>query len=233
MTRATAVIDQSKLDDLLGRFVVDLGAAFHATTVVIGDRLGLYRALAEQGPSTAKQLAKKNGCAEPYIREWLRGQAAGGYVTHHPQGDCYSLTPEQAFALAAEDGLSLPGAFLVAAATAKDESKITEAFRTGVGVGWHEHDADLFPGTERFFRPGYDANLVSSWIPALDGVEETLRTGGRVADVGCGHRRIDHLVGAGVPGIDLRGFRLPRAVDPSRPQGRRSRRGSRSGDLRG
>lgn len=179
-------VDQTKLDALLGQFVADLGATFHAGNVVIGDRLGLYRALAEHQASSSAELAERTGTTERYVREWLRGQAAGGYVTYDPDTDRYSLTEEQAFALAAADGLSLPGAFQLAASAVKDEAKIAEAFRSGGGVGWHEHHPDLFSGTERFFRPNYNANLVSSWIPALDGVEKKLEAGASVADIGCG-----------------------------------------------
>jgi 2-polyprenyl-3-methyl-5-hydroxy-6-metoxy-1,4-benzoquinol methylase len=179
-------IDQTKLDALLGQFVADLGATLHAANVVIGDRLGLYRALAEHDTATSAELAEHTGTAERYVREWLRGQAAGGYVTYDPDTDRYSLTEEQTFALAAVDGLSLPGAFQLATAALKDEPKITAAFRTGVGVGWHEHHPDLYCGVERFFRPNYNANLVSAWIPALDGVEGRLAAGASVADIGCG-----------------------------------------------
>jgi len=181
-------IDQSKLDDFLGRFVGDLGAAFHSANVVIGDKLGLYRDLAAAGPSTSAALASRTGTTERYVREWLRGQAAGGYVTYDPSSERYLLTEEQAFALAQEDSPAfVPGAFQLAVAAVKDEARIAEAFRTGGGVGWHEHHADLYEGTERFFRPGYNANLIDSWLPALDGVVAKLEAGARVADVGCGH----------------------------------------------
>jgi SAM-dependent methyltransferase len=179
-------VDQARLDDLLGRFVADLGATFNAATIVIGDKLGLFRALAE-GPATPAELAQRTGTAERYVAEWLRGQAAGGYVSYDADTRTYHLTPEQAFAMAAPDGLSLPGAFQLAASTIRDDARITAAFRTGAGFPWHEHDADLFEGTERFFRPGYAANLVDAWLPALDGVVAKLERGARVADVGCGH----------------------------------------------
>ena len=180
-------INQERLDELLGRFVGDLGATGAAGNVVVGHRLGLYRALAE-GPATAEELARRTGTDPRYVAEWLRGQAAGGYVSCDPEAIRFSLTDEQAFALADPDGaLYLPGAFLLALGALRAESQITDAFRSGSGMGWHEHHEDVFSGCEMFFRPGYVANLTSSWIPALDGVADKLTVGGRVADVGCGH----------------------------------------------
>jgi ubiquinone/menaquinone biosynthesis C-methylase UbiE len=180
-------IDQDNLGELLGRFVSDLGATGAAGNVVVGHRLGLYRSLAE-GPATAEELARRTGTDPRYIAEWLRGQAAGGYVSCDPAAEQFSLTEEQAFALADPDGaLYLPGAFLLALGALRAESQITDAFRSGAGMGWHEHHQDVFTGCEMFFRPGYIANLTSAWIPALEGVEAKLAAGGRVADVGCGH----------------------------------------------
>lgn len=153
-------IDQDRLNEFLGQFVADLGATFHAANVVIGDKLGLYKELAASGPCSSEELAERTGTTERYVREWLRGQAAGGYVTYEPATERYHLSPEQAFALAQEDSPAfVPGAFQLATSAVKDEPKIAEAFRTGAGVGWHEHHSDLFQGTERFFRPGYNANL--------------------------------------------------------------------------
>ncbi|MEP6696330.1 MAG: methyltransferase domain-containing protein [Pseudonocardiales bacterium] len=179
-------LDHDKLMAFVGQFVGDLGATMAAGSVVVGDRLGLYRALAT-GPATAPELAERTSTNPRYVTEWLRGQAAGGYVSYDAAEDTYSLTEEQAFALTDPHGpLYLPGAFQFALGTLRAEPRVTEAFRTGAGIGWHEHDPDVFVGCERFFRPGYIANLTASWIPALDGVEEKLRAGGRVADVGCG-----------------------------------------------
>jgi ubiquinone/menaquinone biosynthesis C-methylase UbiE len=179
-------IDMDKLQEFLGRFVGDLGATFAAGTVVIGHRLGLYRALAAE-PATAEGLAERTDTSPRYITEWLRGQAAGGYVEYDPATGIYSMTEEQAFGLANPDGgVYIPGAFILALGTLKAESRIAEAFRTGEGMGWHEHDTDVFTGCEQFFRPGYTANLVPSWIPALDGVDAKLRAGASVADIGCG-----------------------------------------------
>jgi SAM-dependent methyltransferase len=181
-------IDHDKLMDLVHRAVGDLGAVVGAAMVVIGDRLGLYRALAEIGPASPADLAERTETSERYVREWLAANAAGGYVEYDPASGRYRLTPEQAAAFAVEDSPAfLPGAFQIMAGAARDEPSITEAFRTGAGVGWHEHNDDVFHGCERFFRPGYNANLTTEWIPALDGVEAKLRAGGRVADVGCGH----------------------------------------------
>ena len=181
-------IDEKTLNQHLQTAVTDFGATFHAPLVVIGDKLGLYEALADAGPLTSVGLAEETDTAERYIREWLRSQAAGGYVTYDPETDRYSLTEEQVALLADEDSPAfVPGAFQVATSSAKIEPQLTEAFRTGEGVGWHEHNAGLFHGTERFFRPNYAANLVDNWIPALDGMEATLEAGGRVADVGCGY----------------------------------------------
>jgi ubiquinone/menaquinone biosynthesis C-methylase UbiE len=179
-------IDQDKLMEFLGRFIGDLGATVSAGNVVIGHRLGLYAALAAQS-GTAEELASRTGTNPRYITEWLRGQAAGGYVQHDAATDTYSMTEEQAFALANPDGaVYAPGAFVLALGALKAEQRISEAFRSGVGMGWHEHDGDVFTGCEQFFRPGYIANLIPSWIPALDGVEDKLRDGANVADIGCG-----------------------------------------------
>ncbi len=179
-------VDEERLVEFLDRFVVDLGATMAAGNVVIGHRLGLYRALAE-GPATADELAERADCHPRYLTEWLRGQAAGGYVTYAPADGRYGLTEEQALALADPNGaFYAPGAFLLALGTLRAEPRITEAFRTGAGLGWHEHDEDVFVGCELFFRPRYLASLATSWIPALDGVEARLAAGARVADVGCG-----------------------------------------------
>ena len=179
-------VDQDKLSEFLGRFVGDLGATMAAGNIVIGHRLGLYRALAA-GPATPEELAARTETDPRYITEWLRGQAAGGYVTYQPETGSYGLSEEQAFALADPTGpVYAPGAFVLALGALRAESQITESFRTGAGMGWHEHHDDVFMGCELFFRPGYLANLVSSWIPALNGVQAKLQAGARVADVGCG-----------------------------------------------
>jgi SAM-dependent methyltransferase len=179
-------MDENKLNEFLGRFVGDLGATITAGSVVVGHRLGLYQALAT-APATAGELARRTECDPRYVAEWLRGQAAGGYVTFDPQGEVFSLTEEQAFVLANPDGaVYVPGAFVLALGSLQAVDRITDSFRTGAGMGWHEHDDEVFIGCEQFFRPGYLANLVPAWLPALDGVQDKLRAGAKVADVGCG-----------------------------------------------
>lgn len=200
-------INEDKLNQLLGRFLDDFGAVFHGAMVVIGDKLGLYKAMAEAGPLSSAELAGRTGTTERYVREWLAGQTAGGYVTYDPATERYSLTEEQAFVMADESSPAfLPGAFQLAVSAVKAEPRIAEAFRTGEGVGWHEHDPGLFRGTERFFRPGYAANLMSSWIPSLDGVQQKLERGARVADVGCGHGASTILMAEAFPKSTFIGF---------------------------
>ncbi|GIE50776.1 class I SAM-dependent methyltransferase [Actinoplanes nipponensis] len=190
-------INEDKLNEFIGRFVGDLGATVAAGNVVIGHRLGFYRALAA-GPLTPGELAARTGTDERYVTEWLRGQAAGGYVDR--DDDRYGLSEEQAFALADPDGpLYAPGAFLLALGALRAEPRITEAFRTGAGLSWGEQDADVFIGCEQFFRPGYIANLVPSWIPALPGTDAKLRAGARIADVGCGLGASSVLMAAAYP----------------------------------
>ena len=185
------------------KLVGDMGAAMHATLVVIGDKLGLYKAMANAGGLTPAELAAKTNTAQRYIREWLNANAASGYVRYDPATGRYELPPEQSFALTVMD---IPGAFHIISACFKDEPKITQAFRTGEGVGWHEHDANLFFGTERFFRPTYEANLLSTWIPALDGMEQKLKSGASVADVGCGHGASTLLMARAFPKSRFYGF---------------------------
>ena len=205
MSTTAQTIDEAKLDEFMGRFVGDLGAALSAALVVIGDRLGLYRAMADGSPVTSEELSERTGTDPRYVREWLSNQAAGGYVTY--SDGAFSLTPEQSLALAQEGSPAfVPGAFQLATSLVKDEEKITRAFETGDGVGWHEHHHDLFAGTERFFRPGYSANLISSWIPALDGVQDKLASGALVADVGCGHGVSTILMAEAFPRSEFVGF---------------------------
>ncbi|HYR40397.1 MAG TPA: class I SAM-dependent methyltransferase [Methylomirabilota bacterium] len=220
-------IDQAKLQALLGRAVVDIGANFHAALVVTGDKLGLFRALRELGPTTPADLAKRTGTHERYIREWLSAMAAGGYVTYESGTAQFSLSEEQALALLDAD---LPGAFVLAQATVKSEPRITEIFRSGEGMGWHEHDHRLFEGTERFFRPGYAVNLVPTWIPALEGVQAKLEKGGRVADIGCGHGSSTILMAKAFPASRFVGFDYHAAsIDSARQAAMREGVGDRIG----
>jgi 2-polyprenyl-3-methyl-5-hydroxy-6-metoxy-1,4-benzoquinol methylase len=211
-------INPDKLNEFLNRGVVDFGAVFHAAAVLIGDKLGLYKKLAELGPMSSTDLAKATGTAERYVREWLASQCAGGYVSYDSATGRYFLTEEQAFGLADENSPAfLPGAFQVALAAVKAEPKITEAFRTGAGVGWHEHDAGLFHGTERFFRPNYAANLVGSWIPAMDGVDALLKEGAKIADVGCGLGASTILMAQAYPNSTIIGFDFhPQSIELAR-----------------
>lgn len=202
-----AAIDEGKLQAFMGRAVGDLGAGFTAALVVIGDKLGLYKALAKEGPSTPAQLAAATGTVERYVREWLGNQAASGYVAYQPETGRYHLPPEQALAFAQEGSpVFLPGAFHIIAAAFAAEPRITERFRTGGGLEWGEHHPCLFEGTERFFRPGYAANLVSGWLPALHGVVDKLKKGGTVADVGCGLGASTILMAQAFPASRLFGF---------------------------
>ena len=166
----------------------EVGATLNTALVVMGDRLGLYRALAGAGGLAPVELARRTGVSERYVREWLNAQAAGGYVEYDPAAGTYTLPPEQALALTDEQSPAyLPGFFQIALGTVIDSPRVVESARSGEGVGWHEHNHDVFEGCERFFRPGYNANLISEWLPALDGVVEKLETGAKVADIGCGH----------------------------------------------
>ena len=200
-------LDQTKLNEMLHRGVNDFGATFHAACVVIGDSLGLYKSLAAGGWQTPAELAARTGTTERYVREWLASQAAGGYVALDPGTGRYCLTEEQAFTLADDKSPAfLPGAFQLALAATKAVPKLIDAFKTGEGMGWHEHDHELFHGTERFFRPGYAANLIASWIPALQGVEAKLKGGAKVADVGCGLGASTILMAQSYPKSEFVGF---------------------------
>lgn len=199
--------DEARFNEFLGKMLGDIGAAITGSLVIIGDRLGFYRALSEQGPMTSAELAKHTSTSERYVREWLANQAASGYLTYDPNTAAFTLPAEHASMLADENSpVMLCGLYQIAQVLYADEPKISEAFRSGKGFGWHEHDARLFGATERFFRPGYNANLVSSWIPALDGVEAKLRSGAEVADVGCGHGASTILMAQAYPKSHFVGF---------------------------
>ncbi|HLA94169.1 MAG TPA: class I SAM-dependent methyltransferase [Pyrinomonadaceae bacterium] len=201
-------INEDKLNQLLGKFVGDLGATMHAGSIVIGEKLGLYKAMATPNERvTADELAKRTGTNERYIREWLNAQAASGYVEYDVAADSYYMSEEQAFVMTNEDNPAyLPGAFILATSALRAVPELTERFKSGEGFGWHEHHHDLFRGTELFFRPGYIANLVSSWIPALEGVEEKLTAGAKVADVGCGLGASTILMAKAFPASEFVGF---------------------------
>jgi 2-polyprenyl-3-methyl-5-hydroxy-6-metoxy-1,4-benzoquinol methylase len=212
MTTIDRAVDEARLDELMGRIVQDTAAAASAVLVVIGDRLGLYRAMGDGEPVTPEQLASRTGTHERYVREWLANQAASGNAEYDAADGTFHLTPEQAMVFADESSpVFAAGAFQIAGSMAKDEAQITERFRTGQGFGWHEHHHDLFTGTDRFFRPGYLANLVPSWLPALDGVVGRLEAGARVADIGCGHGASTILMAQAFPESTFAGSDLHEA----------------------
>jgi 2-polyprenyl-3-methyl-5-hydroxy-6-metoxy-1,4-benzoquinol methylase len=200
-------VDEKKLNDFLGKVVGDVGAAMSAALVVIGDKLGLYKAMAAAGPVTPAELAHRTETTERYVREWLNAQAAGGYVAYDAASGRFSLPPEQAFALADDTSpASVPGLFHVTAAMWHGEESMTKNFRTGEGLAWGSQHPCLFEGTERFFRSGYIGNLVSAWLPALEGVTDKLQRGARVADVGCGLGASTILMAKAFPKSHFAGF---------------------------
>jgi len=214
--------DQAKLSEFVGKMLNDMGAVATGAMVVIGDKLGLYKALAAGGPITSAELAARTGTAERYIREWLAGQAAAGYIQYQPATGTYAMSAEQAMVLADEASPAfMAGGFDVFASMFKDEPKISDAFRSGRGVGWHEHSPCLFRGTERFFRTGYSAHLVQEWLPSLAGVKEKLERGAKVADVGCGHGASSILMAQAFPNSSFTGF------DYHGPSVERARAGAR------
>jgi SAM-dependent methyltransferase len=200
-TEQPSAIDEAKLNAFIGKAVDDWGALTSATLVVIGDKLGLYSALADRGPATPSELAQRTNTVERYIRPWLINQAAGGYVEYEPSSGQFRLPPEHALALA-----TLAGGYHLMTAAMKAEPRISDAFKSGEGMLWAEHDPALFTGTESFFRPGYEQNLVQSWIPALDGVEAKLEVGATVADVGCGHGASTLIMARAYPRSRFIGF---------------------------
>ena len=181
-------LDEAKLHEFLGMMVTEMGAAANGALIIMGDKLGLYKSLSANGPMTSNQLSEATGTTERYVREWLSAQAASGYIEYDADSENFSMTPEQTAVFGDEESpVLMTGAFYGIASMYIDEPKIEHAFRSGEGVSWGDHDGCLFCGTEKFFRPSYKANLVSTWIPALDGAEEKLKQGAKVADVGCGH----------------------------------------------
>ena len=204
---AISLIDENRLEAFVNQVAGEIGAALGAALVSVGDRLGLYRAMADSQPVSAAGLAARTDTRERYIREWLNAQAAGGYVTYDPETDRYTLPPEQAFVLASDDGpVDLSGMFQGAVPVIAGWERIAERFRDGGGVGWHEHHHDLWHGTERAFAANYRTHLVSSWLPALDGVVEKLERGAKVADVGCGHGISSVLMAQAFPASSFAGY---------------------------
>ena len=217
-TIAAREVDPDRLDAFIGRVIGDVGATLSAGLVVLGDRLGLYRALADGDELTAEGLAERAGVSITYVRPWLANQAAGGYVEYDAEHATYSMTPEQAFTLAIPDSPAFfAGSMQLALGVLHDVPALEDRFRTGAGFGWHEHDHNLFEGTERFFRPGYVANLVSTWLPALDGVVAKLERGARRRRRRLWSWRVDDPDGRGLPGVHLPRRRLPRGLDHRRP----------------
>ncbi len=202
-----AMPDPDKLNAFVGKMLGDIGPAFGAANALLGDRLGLYRALAEGGPTDAAGLARRTGTAERLVREWLASQATSGYVECDAEAGTYALSPEQAMVFADENSpVFMAGALEILASAWRDEPKIAEGYRTGRGLGWHERNPCLFCGTERFFRPSYQHNLVQSWLPALEGVVEKLERGALVADVGCGHGASTLIMARAFPRSRFMGF---------------------------
>jgi SAM-dependent methyltransferase len=200
-------IDEQKLNDLVGMAIGDLSSAHGGIMIDVGHKLGLYKAMAGAGPLSASEVAKRSGCAERYVREWLNAQVAGKYVAYHPASQTYELTPEQAMVLADESSpVFIPPAWSVSASMWFDEHKTLEAFRTGRGVGWGEHDQRLYCGVAAFYRNGYQASLVQEWLPALDGAAEKLERGAHVADVGCGHGHSTIIMAQAYPKSRFWGF---------------------------
>ena len=204
-------INETALQNLVEKMVGDLGAVVSGALVVLGDRLGLYRALAEIGPADSAKVARRAGLYERYVREWLANQAASGYVNYEPKSGSFSMSAEQKAIFAdPESPVAMTGGFYSAAAVYHDEPRVAEAFRTGVGIAWQDHHNCLFCGTEKFFRPGYAANLVQNWLPALDGVQAKLEAGAQVADIGCGHGASTIIMAKAFPKSKFTGFDLHR-----------------------
>jgi 2-polyprenyl-3-methyl-5-hydroxy-6-metoxy-1,4-benzoquinol methylase len=216
--KQAAQINETALQNLVGKMVGDLGAVVSGALVVLGDRLGLYRALAEVGSADSAKLAKHAGLNERYVREWLANQAASGYVNYEPKSGCFSMSAEQKAVFADPDSpVAMAGGFYAASSVYHDEPKVAEAFRTGAGLAWQDHHNCLFCGVEKFFRPGYAANLVQNWLPALHGVQAKLQAGAEVADIGCGHGASTIIMAKAFPKSKFTGFDLhPGSIERAR-----------------
>ncbi|MFT6809916.1 MAG: 2-polyprenyl-3-methyl-5-hydroxy-6-metoxy-1,4-benzoquinol methylase [Saprospiraceae bacterium] len=220
-----AEVNEEKLNALLGKMVGDLGAAVNGALVIVGDKLGLYRTLDKEGPLSSQQLADHTGTSERYIREWCSAQAAQGYLQYDPGSERFSLSPEQTMVFADNDSpVIMTGGFYAVSSVYHDEPRVVEAFKTGEGLSWGDHCNCLFCGTEKFFRPSYKHNLVQSWIPSLDGVEEKLQQGIKVADFGCGHAVSTIIMAEAYPnsnfvGIDIHPPSIEHAINAARELG--------------
>jgi SAM-dependent methyltransferase len=222
-------VNEQKLNEVVEKAIGDLAAGYGGVMVALGDKLGLYRAMAGQGPLSSTEVAKLAGCAERYVREWLNSQAAAGYVVYHPSSETYELTPEQAMVLANEDSpLFLPPAWEVPASMWFDEEKTIEAFRTGRGIGWDEHNPRLYRGVAAFYRNAYQGQLVSDWLPALENGTEKLNAGAKIADVGCGHGHSTIIMAEAFPGSRFWGFDIhPDSIEAARANAKKRDVGDR------
>jgi SAM-dependent methyltransferase len=211
-------VNEQKLNEVVEKAISDLAAGYGGVMVALGDKLGLYRAMAGQGPLSSTEVAKLAGCAERYVREWLNSQAAAGYVVYHSSSESYELTAEQAMVLANEDSpLFLPPAWEVPASMWFDEEKTIEAFRTGRGIGWDEHNPRLYRGVAAFYRNAYQGQLVSDWLPALENGTEKLNAGAKMADVGCGYGHSTIIMAEAFPGSRFWGFDIhPDSIEAAR-----------------
>lgn len=200
-------IDSKKLEEFVMKAVADMGSSLSAMMVMLGERLGLYKALQQKGPLTSEELSKATNTSERYIREWLASQAASGYLSYNPGDKKFSISPENAMVLADENSPTyLLGGYQILRSIFKDEDKFVKIFQTGEGLRWGEHHHDLFEGTAKFFRPSYMSNLVQSWIPSLEGVEERLKNGAKVADIGCGYGVSTAIMAKAYPNSHFYGF---------------------------
>jgi len=200
-------LNEDKLNDLLGKVVTEMGAAANGPLITLGDKLGLYKTLSESGSMTSQQLADATNTAERYIREWASAQAASGYISYNVANNTFSMTPEQTAVFGnAKSPVFMTGAFYAISSLYFDESKIEQAFKTGEGVSWGDHNSCLFCGTEKFFSPSYEGNLIDNWLPALDGVVEKLQQGAKVADIGCGHAASTIIMAKAFPNSTFFGY---------------------------